>query len=275
MIDGIVTNCWQSQLSAGETLDELIGEAARRGYRAIELRQGALGEFETNDREPIAEALSVLPSNHPGIRFNVAVEQAYLSPQAQIDRELFSAGKWAADAVAGETPPHLRLVDLATTNADWESIEKPAGIEEAAARVVELTRSMIEIDGVLSLEHALQRWEWFRSIFDAARRQLGRDAKRLKICFDPCNLLAAGETVAPRGVAETLSADAISLVHFKQRRAGETTSVLEDGDVDWKSVSGTLKQIGYIGPGLLEIPPSADIWEHLESSREYLHQLAP
>ena len=58
MIDGIVSNCFRTQLDSGTALEDLLGEASRRGYRAIELRQGCLGEFETTDRQPIAGHLS-------------------------------------------------------------------------------------------------------------------------------------------------------------------------------------------------------------------------
>ena len=46
---GIVTNCFRTQLDAGAPLVDLIGEASRRGFRAIELRQTCLGEFEAGD----------------------------------------------------------------------------------------------------------------------------------------------------------------------------------------------------------------------------------
>ena len=270
MIDGIVSNCWQSQLAAGVSLEDLIAGASRRGYRTIELRQGCLGAFETANREPIAERLAEFPSMFPGVRFNVAIEQAFLSPERRIDDAIFAAGKWAAAAVAGETPPHLRLVDLATSNADWASIDVREAVEDAAARIAGLTKVMIGIDGVLSLEHARQSWRLFRFVFDAARKHLGRDANRLKICFDPCNLLFADDDTAPVTVTASLAPDEISMVHFKQRADGEIRPTLDSGDVDWNGVCAALIKIGYSGAGLFEIPPTENIWENLETSRDFL-----
>ncbi|MCH8829303.1 MAG: hypothetical protein IID45_06970 [Planctomycetes bacterium] len=200
----------------------------------------------------------------------MAIEYPFLSPEDVTDDRTFSAGKWAADAVAGETPPHLRLVDLTTSNS---YLDAPAALAAAVKRIVKLTKSMIEIDGVLSIEHSRQRWEHFRQVFERSREELGADSDRLRICFDPCNLLSAEDHADPAAVTRTLSPDEISMVHLKQRHAGQLLSTVDDGDVDWPSVCTALKQIGCRGPGLFEIAAHADLWDNLEASRDYVRRI--
>ncbi len=270
MIDGIVSNCFRTQLDSGTALEELIGEASRRGFRAIELRQGCLGEFETTDRQPIAGNLSAFPGRFPEMRFNMAIEYPFLSPEDVTDDDTFSAGKRAADAIVGETPPHLRLVDLTTSNSE---LDATAALPVAVKRIVTLTKSMIEIDGVLSIEHSRQRWDHFRQVFERSREELGADSDRLRICFDPCNLLSAAENTDPAAVTRMLSADEISMVHLKQRHADELLCTVDDGDVDWPTVCTALNQIGCRGPGLFEITAHADLWDNLEASRDYVRRI--
>ena len=266
---GLVSNCWRKQLAEGVPLEDLLGEADKRGYHVIELRQTCLGEFESGDEPlPLAEKMTLLPEKFPGIRFNVAVCVPFLDPQMNATHPVFTAGKWAADAVAGECPPHLRLVDLMTSGEDFER----AGNKAAADQVVELTRSLVEIDGVLSIEHSRQPWKPFRETFSLAREQLGPDADRLKLCYDPCNLLAPGDKVDPSEVTASLDVNELSMVHFKQRRDGKPFPAVADGDIDWPEHIRILNDKHYSGPGLFEIEPHRNIWEYLEGSREYLRK---
>ena len=53
---GLVSNCWKTQLEQGQDLVELLDRAGERGLRAIELRQGCLGRFETaGEQQPMSE----------------------------------------------------------------------------------------------------------------------------------------------------------------------------------------------------------------------------
>ena len=266
---GIVSNCWRTQLEAGVSLAELIAEAVRRGYRAVELRQTCLGDCETGDDHlPLAEALSELPDMYPGIRFNLAINVPCLQPGFSADDRVFTAGKWAAQAVAGDCPPHLRLVDLQTTAAQLSA----AGPVDTGRAIAKLARVVVELDGVLSLEHARQPWHGFRAAFDAARDDLARDADRLRLCYDPCNLLLGGDGVDPAGVTASLCADELSMVHGKQRRGDRGLAVVTDGDIDWAAQAAALTNIGYRGPILFEVEPHEDIWQNLDVSCRYLQR---
>jgi sugar phosphate isomerase/epimerase len=266
---GLVSNCWRKQLAEGTPLEDLVGEASRCGFHVIELRQTCLGEYESGDEPlPLAEKMSELPEKFSGIRFNVAVCVPFLHPLTNATHPVFTAGKWAADAVAGDCPPHLRLVDLMTGGEDFERSK----IEPVADQIVELTQSMIEIDGVLSIEHSRQPWKPFRETFLLAREQLGPDADRLRLCYDPCNLLTPGDDINPTEVTAALDVSELSMVHFKQRRDGKPYPAVADGDIDWPEQIRILNDKHYTGPGLLEIEPHRNIWEYLEGSREYLRR---
>lgn len=262
MLTGIVTNCFQRQLDGGAKLFELIEEAERRGYRAIEVRHGSLGEFADTNGLPNAAKLTVLPERFPDVRFNLAVPVPFLGNEADQRAAMFSAGRWAADAVAGEMPPHLRLVDLATADA---AIERD-GTTAVAGRLERLVAAMAEIDGVLSIENGPQRWELFREVFDAAREESGPDAHRLMLCYDPCNLLMTADRPDPAAVTASLDAADVSMLHVKQRKDGVVQPDLCAGDLDWPAQLAALRQIGYAGPAMLEIAPGDDVWPALDAS---------
>jgi sugar phosphate isomerase/epimerase len=266
MLTGIVTNCFQRQLDGGASLFELIEEAERRGYRAIELRHGSLGEFADASGLPDAAKLTVLPERFPDVRFNVAVPCPFLGDGVDPRGAMFSAGKWAADAVAGERPPHLRLVDLTTRDAVLEQGDAAS----IAGRLEHLVAAMAEIDGVLSVENGPQRWELFREVFEAARDESGPDAHRLMLCYDPCNLLMNADRRDPAAVTASLSAADVSMLHVKQRKDGVVLPELRAGDLNWAAQVAALREIGYAGPALFEIAPSTAIWEALDASgREF------
>lgn len=266
---GLVSNCWQVQLAQAASLDELIAEAAEAALRAIELRQGFLGEYESADRHlPDAAKLEKLPNDFPQMRFNIAIEFPCLSEGASSSDELFRAGLWAADAVAGEFPPHLRLVDLTTVVTP----QNLPAVDAAATQLVQLTRELIALDGVLSVENARQPWPWFREVLDAARDQLRLDRSRLKLCYDPVNLFLSGETVDPLAVTKSLATEEISMVHFKQRVDGRIATAVCDGDVDWDKQLAALHENGYAGPFLFEVASHKKLWEYLAGSREYLRR---
>ena len=274
MLTGIVSNCWKTQLDAGLPLDDLLAEASRRGYRAVELRQTCLGEYETHgDHLPIAERLQNIPSRFPQIRFNVAIDVPFLTVPFDQSDPLFVAGCRAADALAGESFPHLRLVDLSTSG---EQLDR-SDIGRIAASVVKLVEAVTELGGVLSIEQSRQSWRSFHSVWDTARGLSGANADRLRLCYDPCNLLIADRTtpeidIDPDQVTASLTAECVSMLHLKQRRAGDICPDIRDGAIDWREQAAILRRIGFDGPALFEVAPHGRVWKLLDDSINYLRQ---
>jgi len=185
----------------------------------------------------------------------------------------FAAGRWAAEAVAGECLPHLRLVDLSTSAEEFGRLDS----EQIAASVVKRVEALLEIDGVLSIEQSRQPWSPFRRVWDAAHRLLGPNAGRLRLCYDPCNLLlpdrtVLGDEINPNQITASLTAEAMSMVHLKQRRAGRICTDVRDGEIDWQRQIAILRQIGFDGPALFEVAPHQQVWELLQESIDFLRQ---
>jgi sugar phosphate isomerase/epimerase len=264
---GLVSNCWQKQLDSGADLLDLITQAVRTGCSCVELRQTCLGRFERDEPPvPDASALRELPEAFPDVVFNVAINVPFLQAENVETTPVFAAAVDAAQAVAGDHRPHLRLVDL-TTSAEQLANGQ---MDEVSRNVVRLTKLMIERDGWLSIEHSLQPWQPFLGVFRDARRLLGERADNLRLCFDPVNLLFGDTDLDPGDVTRSLSAHEISMVHFKQRRNGEVLTRMDDGDVDWREQISLLKSAGYRGPYLFEIRSTDDVWTELATSGEYL-----
>jgi len=259
---GIVSNCWQWRLDDGESLDTLIARAVDEGYGAIELRQGSLGQYETGPEcRPLPESLARLVDQFPGVQFDLALAYPCFAPDGDGSDELFQAGRAAAVSLAGGGMPHLRLVDPET---DATTVDPHQAAETVGRLVAELGR----VDGMLSIEHSRQAWTWFRRVFELARDRAGERGGRLKICFDPCNLLVAGDD--PAEVTASLSAADISMIHLKQRRNGLHYPAVADGEVDWTAVAAAINLLGFDGPMLFEIAAHENIWEFLDGSCAYL-----
>jgi len=251
------------QLDDGQDLLELVERAAQRGLRSIELRQGSLGRFESSDGRPLSDALSELPRRFPELVFSVALSLPFLDPDWDISNSMFTAGLESAQAVAGSCTPHLRLVDLATGD-DVLSAEQPAIV----ARLQRIADQAQAADCLLSLEHARQSWGQFQRILDIANQS--RDPMHhIGLCFDPCNLLMASDRPDPLQVTQGLVSERLTMVHFKQSRAGRVLEDLGPGDLHWDQLAGVLLPRGDCGPGLFEIAPSAGIWDALDRSIEY------
>ena len=259
---GLVSNCWRVQLENGIPLGNLIAEAVRRNLTVIELRQGSLGDFESGSNHvPDAIQLANLVRQFPEVQFNVAIAGPYLSGSVSRSEALFAAGREAAMVVANGHPPHLRLVDLQTQAEQCLD----SCVEAAARGLVELTEAMIAVEGILSIEHARQPWPWFESVMHAARRQLGERRSRLRLCFDPCNLLLTERAEDVADIVESVEPQDVSMIHVKQRRDGQVQPDVSDGDLDWPNLLETLRRRGHSGPVLFEIAPHADVWTNLES----------
>lgn len=258
---GLVSNCWKVQLDSGISLDSLMTEAVRRGMTVIELRQGSLGEYEAGPTcVPQGDRLAELARRFSEVRLNVALSLPCLGGELSREDFLFLAGRSSAMALANGQSPHLRLVDLQTRPEQCLA----SSIESAARRLVELTAAMIEVEGVLSIEHARQPWSWFDSVMRAARRRLGERSSRLRLCFDPCNLLLTERAEDVVGIVESVAPKDVSMIHIKQRRDGQVQPNLGDGDLDWPKLLRMLRRRGHTGPVLLEIAPHAEVWSNLE-----------
>ena len=131
---------------------------------------------------PNAERLAELPQRFPRVQFNVALSLPCLSGKLSPQDFLFQAGRAAAVALAGDHLPHLRLVDL-------QSLPSESEVKVTGERLAELTQSLIDVGGILSIEHAAQPWTWFCSVLHEARERLHEHRLNLRLCFDPCNLL--------------------------------------------------------------------------------------
>lgn len=259
---GLVSNCWKVQLDSGTPLDSLISESVRRGLSVIELRQGSLGEYEVGPTcVPHPDRLSELARRFPDVQFNVALSLPCLSGVLSSDNSLFLAGRSAAISLANGQPPHLRLVDLLTRPE--QCLESSA--KAAVSGLVELTEAMIEVEGTLSIEHSRQPWLWFDSVMHAAHRRLGERSSRLRLCFDPCNLLLTERAEDITGIVESIAPNDVSMIHIKQRRNGQVQPDVGDGDLDWPKLLETLRRRGHTGPVLFEIAPQVDVWPNLES----------
>lgn len=260
---GIVSNCWKVQLDSGITLDLLIEEAVRQRLTAIELRQGSLGEYETGAMfVPQADRLSKLALRFPNVRFNVALSLPCLGGALSREDALFLAGRSSAKALSNGQPPHLRLVDLQTRREQCSE----ETVEVAARGLVGLTEAMIEVDGILSIEHARQPWKWFNSVMNAARWQLDERRTRLRLCFDPCNLLMTERADEVANIVESVEPMDVSMIHIKQRRSGVVQPQVGDGDLDWPKLLETLQRRGHTAPVLLEVAPHVEVWANLENS---------
>ena len=268
---GLVSNCWRVQLDKGEALEALIEKAREVGLRNIELRQGCLGEFESEDDFPIANRLKLLPVQFPDVRFNIAICLPFMNASMSAEEWLFCAGQSAAKAVAGRFEPHLRLVDLFTADGDW--LRHPLSTSAIGRSIAALARSCIS-DGIqLSVENSRQHWNVFLSAFRYARKELGKHSNLLQICFDPCNLSLSGRAIDPARATRSLKSDEISMIHFKQRGDGLACDSVTDGTIRWREVIELFKEKRFSCPGLFEIESSDKVWERLASSRSYLENL--
>ncbi len=260
---GLVSNCWKTQLDVGVGLDSLIVEAEQRGLSVIELRQTCIGDYEDGPSfTPNATRLTQLQTRFQHIQFNIALSLPCLSGSLLSDDLLFVAGKNAAVALAGSHAPHLRLVDLQTPTDQCTA----ESVEHAACRLAELTLSLKEVGGILSIEHAWQPWSWFCAVLWAARKRLGNGADQLRLCFDPCNLLLTEPIQDFDGIVASVELSGLSMIHIKQRRDGKIQPDLTAGDLHWPSLISQLVAREYCGPILFEIAPHTDVWSHLDDA---------
>ena len=260
---GLVSNCWKTQLDAGIDLDSLIAQAERCGLSVVELRQTCLGTYEIGpDYAPDAVLLAGLASQFPNVQFNIALSLPCLGGGLSVDNSMFITGINAAVALAGTRVPHLRLVDLQTPSGQFTADT----VDRVAQGIAKLMPAILDVGGILSIEHARQPWNWFRSAFSEARLRLGKNAEHLQLCFDPCNLLLTEPIEQVSEIVGSVELSTLSMIHVKQRRDGLIQPDLAEGDLDWPLLIGLLTSRGYQGPILFEIAPHSNVWSHLNSA---------
>lgn len=267
---GIVSNCWKTQLDRGETLESLIGRAQHEGFRAVELRQGCLAEYETAAAEAqsskvACDQLAGLSRRHPAIHLNLAVSLPFFGGSLAEDDPRILHAVAAAQELARDGKPHLRVVDAETRTRSPDE----ASITHAVALLRALTMKLVSAGGMLSIEHGHQNWPVFWSTLSQVRRELGSEASQLRVCLDPCNLLMTEppESIA-RIVASRNPAD-VAMIHLKQRRDGQIQPDVADGDLDWRELR-MLLQNHHSSPWLYEVAPHPNVWMNLKRSTEFL-----
>lgn len=268
---GIVSNCWKQQLDRGQSLVQMIEQAQARGFRAVELRRGSLGDFEADVAaasvsKDAGHRLAELAKQFRSIDFDLAIDFPFFGVQPPLDGDDIRSSIEAAKWLAHDGSPHLRLVDTATRSRDPDS----TAIESATDVLVTMALRMVQQDGRLSVEHAYQSWGTFQLVMSQARRRLGANADRLRCCFDPCNLLLTEPADQIPGIVETISPAEVSMIHIKQRRNGSIQPDVLAGDLDWPALLKSLTSHQHHGPWLFEIAACDDVWTHLEHSQQFV-----
>ena len=267
---GLVSNVWNVQLARGDDLGDLVGTAAARGFRVIELRQKSLGRYESPDTAlPNVRALGTLAERFPDLHFVSAYVVPFLDPGTTPDDPYFGAAAALARAVANGRRPHVRLVDLST------SPEQAADTGAAASgrAIARLTRAVAADGGILSVENSRQPWPLLAAAIAAARAELGSASRRLRVCFDPCNFAATGDPTDPAAVYAALTPEDVGMLHFKQRRAGKLDVTVAEGEVDWPRLVPLIVARRLFRQGLFEMASDLRLWDHLERSSAYLRRL--
>ena len=267
---GLVSNVWNVQLARGEDLGDLVGTAAGRGCRVIELRQNSLGRYESPATAlPNVAALGTMASRFPDLHFVAAYVVPFLDPETTPEEPYFAAAAAVARAAASGRPPHVRLVDLSTTPeqaAAW-------GAAASGRAIARLARALAADGGVLSVENSRQPWPLLAAAIDAARAELGSGGDRLRVCFDPCNFAATGDPTDPADVYAAFTPEEVGMLHFKQRRAGRLDVTVGEGEVDWPRLVPLIVARRLFRQGLFEMASDVRLWDHLEHSSAYLHRL--
>ena len=82
----------------------------------------------------------------------------------------------------------------------------------------------------------------------------------------------AADLPSGRDVVSSLTADDLSMLHFKQSVSGEQQTTVGDGQVDWSEQLNGMRDMQFNGPALFEIAPDANVWENLRVSQAYLQE---
>ncbi len=270
---GAITNTWQAQL-ATTSLPQLVERARRRGAEHVELRQTCLGTYEQGAGEnwtPDSHGLSRLVRTFPMTTFNLAVACPCLSSREPMPSGMFQRALDTAVDMAGSSGPHLRLVDPVRFDAPWEG---PEDIPAEAFGVKGLVHAAVERGAKLSIENAGQPIRSMGILVDVVRESLSLDeAACLGLCVDPINSLRADPESDPIAEIEALPLDYLFMVHFKQMVGGAMHPTVDDGDLDYPRLVTMLKEKGYRGNVVLEIPSADEAFDNFVESIRYLEPL--
>ena len=263
---GIVTNCWKHELDQGAPLEQLLDQAVDYGLVAIELRQTALGTFESADSHlPDVQRLGELAREYPGCCFDYAMSLSFLSGEITEAAERVSLGREAAAAVAGSGVPHLRLVDLVSSSEQVRACES-----NTVRELTELTLAMDQAGGILSVENCRQPWDDLFRVVQRTWEELGSVREKLKICFDPANFRLSEEAGDSLQALAQLQLSDLSMVHLKQVKEAVVLQHLVPGEIDWAVQLDQLQK--YQGPFLFEMAPGPDCWVRFEAARNFYEQ---
>jgi hypothetical protein len=269
MIFGAITNSWRQQL-AEHDLMALVTEAKARGARHVELRQTCLGAGESgegNTWRPVLSNLQMLVEQFPELSFDLAMAWPCLTQKPDPSGEQFQAALQGA-RVVDQATPHLRIVDPSNFEQAWE---KPEDIPPEALGVADLAREAARQGVILSMENSAQPIRSMALLVQQARARLsGEEGNFLGLCPDPTNQLRRYPDSDPIAELDALPLDMIKIVHFKQARGGKPHPTVDTGDLDCIRMLKVLKDKGYQGPAIMEIPPHERVFDHLSASFAFL-----
>jgi len=269
---GVVSNVWATLLGT-TSLEALCREAAGAGYGYVELRQGALGECEADAArtlrpQPLPDRLAALAARVPSLRYHLAVEAPFLTVGEAVDAAPFSTAVEGAAALGGD-PPLLRLVDPTRSTR----LLPPDGFVGSVEKVRDLARHAGARGVRLALENTAQPLSTLRQLIEIVADELEEDFLPPLLCWDAANMLSAITPEDPLAAAGSFGAEELGLFHFKQVNGGVTQWEVGEGDIDWRRILRALRDRGYRGAALFEIPAGDDAQERLERSREYVETL--
>jgi sugar phosphate isomerase/epimerase len=269
MIFGAITNSWREQLPS-HTVKELVGAAVAKGAKHIELRQTCLGECESgagDDWRPNLEQLQGVVDAYPSLTFDLAMALPCLTQKIDPAGDMFQAALAGAKLVGGDQP-HLRVVDPSPLEGPWAS---PSDIPEEALGLAGLATEAARQGVIMSMENSSLPIRDMAVLVEHVRTLVPETAGRgLGLCPDPTNQLRRFPDSDPLAELDALPLDMIKIVHFKQMRAGAAISSVDEGDLDCLRMRDILDAKGYAGAAIMEIPSDAGVFDHLESSFQYL-----
>lgn len=270
---GVVSNCWGHQLP--ETgLAAQCRRAVEVGYGYVELRQRALAECEervAGDERPwpLPERLRALAGEFPGLGFNLALELPFMTEPVDAGTPYLQRLTEAALALAGAGTPVLRFVDISPA----PTLLGPGQVAVLGQAVGVMTRTLWQSGVRVALENSKQPVGTLRELVAAAAPHLD-GAPAPQLCWDAGNQVSQSFTPEdPVETARTLPLAELFEFHFKQLRGGAVIPEMGEGDLDWPALVAAMRDRGYRGPALFEIPPGADIWHRLEEGTSYVRAL--
>ena len=257
---GVVTNCFKWCLDQGETLAAICQRCEQIGLRYIELRQFSL---DCDPRELTESELqrhfSAIRESCEDVEFDYAIDIPVLSGRLDSATADINDAVVIAQTIAGNDPPHIRIVDTTTT-----AQTALAHIDESVKSLVSLATELKRQGGRLSVEHAKQNWSTFWEVFTSASHACGDGF--LALCFDPANFALAEEMHLLADVESTLPVELISMFHVKQSDGPRITTSLGAGDIQWREQFQFLMEREYQQALMFEMTTSPHIWEELESA---------